>query len=114
MSRYEQPLNTATVFVENGVFSREGVEKLMARRLPILKVKMNVDGKELEIALRFKMIYDEAIGQYTNQFYTTSTGNKMLKGKVELPYVANAVDSVTEKSQATQQVEDEFGDDVPF
>lgn len=106
--------NTAIAYVENGIFNRQGVETLMASRKPILKVKANVDGKDVEMALYFSMVYDEATGSFTDQYKVTSTGSKMLKGKVTEPWVANAVDSVTEKSQATQQVEDEFEDDVPF
>ena len=75
---------------------------------------MNVDGKQLEIPLYFKMVWDDATNSPSNQFYVTSAGSKMLKGKVQLPRVTDAVNSVTEKSQATQQVEDEFEDDVPF
>lgn len=114
MSQYEQPLNTASVFVQNGIFNREGVEQLMQRNIPIIKVKMNVDGKQLEIPLYFKMVWDDATKSYTNQFYVTSAGSKMLKGKVELPRLTDAVNSVTEKSKATQQVEEEFEDDIPF
>lgn len=103
--------NKAIVYVENGIFNRQGVEQLMSQRKPIIKVKANVDGKDVEMALYFSMVYDEATGSFTDQYKVTSTGSKMLKGKVTEPWVANAIDSVTE---ATKQVEDEFEDDVPF
>jgi len=101
---YETKPNTAKVFVENGIFNKTGVENLQAQRKPIIKVKANVDGKDVEIALYFKMVYDEATERYTDEYFVTTNGNKMLKGKVEDPYVANTNDSQKE----------EFEDEVPF
>jgi len=101
---YETKPNTAKVFVENGIFNKTGVENLQAQRKPIIKVKANVDGKDVEIALYFKMVYDEVAERYTDQYFVTTNGNKMLKGKVEDPYVANTNDSQKE----------EFEDEVPF
>jgi len=101
---YETKPNTAKVFVENGIFNKTGVENLQAQRKPIIKVKANVDGKDVEIALYFKMVYDEVAERYTDEYFVTTNGNKMLKGKVEDPYVANTNDSQKE----------EFEDEVPF
>jgi len=101
---YETKPNTAKVFVENGIFNKTGVENLQAQRKPIIKVKANVDGKDVEIALYFKMVYDEVAERYTDQYFVTTNGNKMLKGKVEDPYVANTNDNQQE----------EFEDEVPF
>ncbi len=101
---YETKPNTAKVFVENGIFNKTGVENLQAQRKPIIKVKANVDGKDVEIALYFKMVYDEVAERYTDQYFVTTNGNKMLKGKVENPYEANTDDSQQE----------EFEDEVPF
>ena len=101
---YETKPNTAKVFVENGIFNKTGVENLQAQRKPIIKVKANVDGKDVEIALYFKMVYDEATERYTDEYFVTTNGNKMLKGKVENPYEANTDDSQQE----------EFEDEVPF
>ena len=101
---YETKPNTAKVFVENGIFNKTGVENLQAQRKPIIKVKANVDGKDVEIALYFKMVWDDATGNPTDQYFITTKGNKMLKGKVEDPYVANTNDSQQE----------EFEDEVPF
>jgi len=86
--------NKAIVFVENGIFAKAGVESLQAQRKPIIKAKVNVDGKDVEIAFYFDMIWDEVTNQPTNKYKLTKTGNKMLKGKVELPFVANAVELV--------------------
>ena len=55
------------------------------------------------------MVYDTSTGSFTDQYKVTSTGSKMLGGKVVLPYEAVAVASVTEITQT-----EEFDDDVPF
>lgn len=110
MSTYETKPNTARVFVENGIFNKVGVENLLAQRKPIIKVKANVDGKDVEIGLYFKMVWDEVTNSPTDQYFVSTNGNKMLEGKVKLPYVAKAVESVVEKS--TQKPE--FEDEVPF
>jgi len=107
---YETKPNTAKVFVENGIFNKTGVENLQAQKKPIIKVKANIDGKDVEIALYFKMVWDEVTNSPTEKYFVTTNGNKMLQGKVELPYIAQAVASV---SEATKRVE-EFDDDIPF
>ena len=56
------------------------------------------------------MVWDEVTNSPTDQYFVSTNGNKMLSGKVELPFVAKAVESVVEKS--TQKPE--FEDDVPF
>ena len=102
------PTNKAIVFVENGIFAKAGVESLQAQRKPIIKAKVNVDGKDVEIAFYFDMIWDEVTNQPTNKYKLTKTGNKMLKGKVELPFVANAVESV-----ANEPFIGDMGRDLP-
>tara|TARA_R110000782_G_scaffold29712_4_gene73744 strand:- start:27 stop:365 length:339 start_codon:yes stop_codon:yes gene_type:complete len=112
MSQFDNT-NTAIAYVENGLFAKAGVENLQAQRKPILKLKVNVDGKDVEIALYFKMVYDEATGSFTNEYKVTSTGSKMLAGKVVAPYVANAIESVS-ANQLTDMGRDEPEDDIPF
>ena len=70
--------NTAIVFVEDGLFNKEGVEALGNK--PVIVVKANIDGVEKEISLWFST--DKETGQYK----LTSQGNKMLTGKVSDPY----------------------------
>ena len=70
--------NTAIVFVEDGLFNKDGVEALGTK--PIIVVKANIDGKEKEISLWFSK--DKETGQYK----LTKQGNKMLTGKVSDPY----------------------------
>ena len=108
MSTYESKPNTAIVYVENGRFSREGVEQIMSTGKPIIKVRMNVEGKDLEIPLYFKMVWDDAVGGFSDECCVTSTGSKMLKGKVELPRVQKAVQSVS----ADDRLKD-MGSDYP-
>ena len=103
---YETKPNTAKVFVESGIFNKAGVENLQAQKKPIIKVKANVDGKDVEIALYFKMVYDEDTSSFTDQYFVTTNGNKMLKGKVEDPYVASTNENIESKN------EDE--DEIPF
>lgn len=105
--------NTAIAYVENGLFAKAGVENLQAQRKPILKLKINVDGKDVEIALYFKMEYDTSTGSFTDKYKVTSTGSKMLGGKVTAPYVATAVASVSEKFLGDIG-RDEPEDDIPF
>lgn len=111
MSAYESKPNTAIVYVENGIFNREGVEQVMASNKPIIKVRMNVEGKDLEIPLYFKMVWDDATGGFSDQFFVTSTGSKMLKGKVELPRVKNAVQSVSADDRLRDMGSDYPNDD---
>ena len=70
--------NTAIVFVEDGLFNKDGVEALGKK--PVIVVKANVDGVEKEISLWFSK--DKNTGQYK----LTKNGNKMLTGKVSDPY----------------------------
>ena len=70
--------NTAIVFVEDGLFNKDGVEALGNK--PVIVVKANIDGVEKEISLWFSK--DRETGQYK----LTSQGNKMLTGKVSDPY----------------------------
>ena len=77
MAEYDNT-NTAIVFVEDGLFNKNGVDALGTK--PVIVVKANIDGKEKEISLWFSK--DKATGQYK----LTKTGNKMLTGKVSDPY----------------------------
>ena len=70
--------NTAIVFVEDGLFNKDGVEALGKK--PVIVVKANIDGVEKEISLWFST--DKA----TEQYKLTQKGNKMLTGKVSDPY----------------------------
>ena len=70
--------NTAIVFVEDGLFNKDGVEALGNK--PVIVVKANIDGVEKEISLWFSK--DKNTGQYK----LTKNGNKMLTGKVSDPY----------------------------
>ena len=73
--------NTAIVFVEDGLFNKDGVEALQKDgNKPIIVVKANIDGKEKEISLWFSK--DKETGAYR----LTKQGNKMLTGKVSDPY----------------------------
>ena len=73
--------NTAIVFVEDGLFNKNGVEALGTK--PVIVVKANIDGKEKEISLWFSK--DKETGEYR----LTKQGNKMLTGKVSDPYVGD-------------------------
>jgi len=106
---YETKPNTAVVFIESGIFNKAGVENLQAQGKPIIKVKANVDGKDVEIPLYFKMVWDDATGNPTDQYFITTKGNKMLKGKVEDPYDGGNAN----KSEPVNQ-QDEPEDDIPF
>ena len=65
--------NTAIVFVEDGLFNKDGVEALGKK--PVIVVKANIDGVDKEISLWF------ATDKDTGQDKLTSQGNKMLEGK---------------------------------
>jgi len=82
--------NTAICFVENGLFTRDGVEALGKK--PVIVIKANIDGVEKEISLWFSK------DKVTGEFKLTKNGNKMLTGKVSDPYEG---DGFEEKS-ATQ------------
>jgi len=100
---YETKPNTAKVFVENGLFSKQGVESLIEQNKPILKVKVNIDGVDKEIALYFDVVWEN--DKPTKELKITRTGNKMLSGKITDPWVAT--------EQVAQQ-SPEFDDDIPF
>ena len=110
--------NKAIIYVENGIFNKQAIESLMSKSKPILKVKMNVDGKDLEIPFWFKMQWDDATRSFTDQFYVTSTGNKMLKGDVGDPWVADASQNQETDTYLTDQGKDadeaNNEDDIPF
>ena len=93
--------NTAIVFVEDGLFNKEGVEALGKK--PVIVVKANIDGVEKEISLWFSK--DKETGQYK----LTSQGNKMLTGKVSDPYQGDGFSS----KSATPEPEFE-NNDLPF
>ena len=97
--------NTAIVFVEDGLFNKDGVEALGKK--PIIVVKANIDGVEKEISLWFST--DKETGQYK----LTSQGNKMLTGKVSDPYQGGGFtqQDTTETPVFSEPVTNE---DLPF
>ena len=97
--------NTAIVFVEDGLFNKDGVEALGNK--PIIVVKANIDGVEKEISLWFSK--DKETGQYK----LTKQGNKMLTGKVADPYQG---DGFAEKSStpAPEFEKPQVENDLPF
>ena len=92
--------NTALAFVDNGLFSKAGVEA--KGRKPILTIKVNFDGVEKEIGLWFST--DKETGQYR----LTKNGSKMLSGQVKDPFQAQD----NPPPQETQTPE--FDDTIPF
>ena len=99
--------NTAIVFVEDGLFNKEGVEALGKK--PVIVVKANIDGVDKEISLWFSK--DKETGQYK----LTKQGNKMLTGKVSDPYQGDgfAEASVTTPPQYEKQTA-ATDNDLPF
>tara|TARA_Y100000034_G_scaffold122992_1_gene169168 strand:+ start:159 stop:479 length:321 start_codon:yes stop_codon:yes gene_type:complete len=100
--------NTAIVFVEDGLFNKQGVEKLQNdNNKPVIVVKANIDGVEKEISLWFSK--DKETGQYK----LTKQGNKMLTGKVADPYQGDgfAETSTTPKPEFS---EPETSNELPF
>ena len=93
--------NTAIVFVEDGLFNKDGVEALGKK--PVIVVKANIDGVEKEISLWFSK--DKETGQYK----LTQKGNKMLTGKVSDPYQG---DGFAQKDATPTPLFEEG--DVPF
>ena len=91
--------NTAIVFVEDGLFNKDGVEALGNK--PVIVVKANIDGVEKEISLWFSK--DKETGQYK----LTKNGNKMLTGKVADPYKGDGFQdtSATGKPEFTKPSE---------
>ena len=79
--------NTAIVFVEDGLFNKEGVEALGSK--PVIVVKANIDGVEKVISLWFSK--DKETGQYR----LTKQGNKMLTGKVSDPYQGDSFEDAS-------------------
>ena len=55
------------------------------------------------------MVWDDATRSPTDQYFNTTKGNKMLKGKVEDPYDGGNAN----KSEPVNQ-QDEPEDDIPF
>ena len=110
--------NKAVIYVENGIFNKQGIEALMSTKKPIIKVKLNVDGKDLEIPFWFKMEWDDATKSHTDKFYVTSTGSKMLKGDVGDPFVAASSQAEESTSFLVDQGRDadelNKEDDIPF
>ena len=94
--------NTAIVFVEDGLFNKEGVEALGKK--PVIVVKANIDGVEKEISLWFSK--DKETGQYK----LTTQGNKMLTGKVSDPYEGDGFSdtSATPKPEFSKPQENEL------
>ena len=97
--------NTAIVFVEDGLFNKDGVEALGKK--PVIVVKANIDGVEKEISLWFST--DKETGQYK----LTKQGNKMLTGKVSDPYQG---DGFTDKTATptSEFSEPQASNDLPF
>ena len=95
--------NTAIVFVEDGLFNKDGVEALGNK--PVIVVKANIDGVEKEISLWFSK--DKETGQYK----LTQKGNKMLTGKVSDPYQG---DGFAQKDATTPPLFEESDADLPF
>ena len=101
--------NTAIVFVEDGLFNKEGVEALGKK--PVIVVKANIDGVEKEISLWFSK--DKETGQYN----LTKNGNKMLTGKVADPYQGDGFNDASNTPVPAfdkQQVAVAKGDELPF
>ena len=95
--------NTAIVFVEDGLFNKDGVEALGKK--PVIVVKANIDGVEKEISLWFST--DKETGQYK----LTSQGNKKLTGKVSDPYQG---DGFAQKDVTPAPVFEKNDADLPF
>jgi hypothetical protein len=93
--------NTAIAFIDNGLFSKAGVEA--KGRKPILKINVNFDGVDKEISLWF------ATDKNTGEYRLSINGSKMLTGKVSAPYKTQDAQSVPE-----QQNTGSFADEVPF
>jgi len=95
--------NTAIVFVEDGLFNKDGVEALGSK--PVIVVKANIDGVEKEISLWFSK--DKETGQYK----LTQKGNKMLTGKVSDPYQG---DGFAQQNATPAPVFEKSDEDLPF
>jgi len=110
--------NKAVIYLENGIFNKQAIEALISTGKPIIKVKMNVDGKDLEIPFWFKMKWDDATRSHTDQFFITSIGNKMLQGKIGDPSTADAPQNKETHAflgdQGKDAAELNKEDDIPF
>ena len=95
--------NTAIVFVEDGLFNKDGVEALGKK--PVIVVKANIDGVDKEISLWFSTDKD------TGQYKLTSQGNKMLTGKVSDPYQG---DGFKDKSATPKPEFEKSNAELPF
>ena len=95
--------NTAIVFVEDGLFNKDGVEALGKK--PVIVVKANIDGVDKEISLWFSTDKD------TGQYKLTSQGNKMLTGKVSDPYQG---DGFKDKSATSKPEFEKSNAELPF
>ena len=98
--------NTAIAFVEDGLFNKEGVEALGAK--PIIVVKANIDGVEKEISLWF------AKDKETGEYRLTKQGNKMLTGKVSVPYESEDVFKDSSSTPKPQFEKSQTNNDLPF
>ena len=97
--------NTAIVFVEDGLFNRDGVEALGKK--PVIVVKANIDGVEKEISLWF------AKDKETGQYKLTKQGNKMLTGKVTDPYQGEGFNDASATSGPVFE-KPQTSNDLPF
>ena len=98
--------NTAIVFVEDGIFSKEGVESLGNK--PVIVVKANIDVQEKEISLWF------AKDRETGQYKLTKNGNKMLTGKVSDPYQGDGFNDANSTPAPQFSKAKANSDDIPF
>ena len=98
--------NTAIVFVEDGLFNKDGVDAL--GRKPVIVVKANIDGVEKEISLWFSR--DKETGEYK----LTKQGNKMLTGKVSDPYQGDGFVDATSTPTPSFDKPVKTDDDLPF
>ena len=99
--------NTAIVFVEDGLFNKEGVEAQGNK--PIIVVKANINGVEKEISLWFSK--DRETGEYK----LTKNGNKMLTGKVSDPYQGEAfTDASATPVQSFEKSQTNSDGELPF
>ena len=98
--------NTAIVFVEDGLFNKDGVEALGNK--PVIVVKANIDGVEKEISLWFST--DKETGQYR----LTKQGNKMLTGKVSDPYEGDGFKDTSTTSPPAFSKPVESKNELPF
>lgn len=111
MSQYDNT-NQARAFPPQGLFTREGVQKLQASGKPIISVMANVDGKDVDIGLYWAMEWNDATGTYSDtQYKLNKYGDKYLRAKVKPAYV-KPVDSVPVLGDVGKN--DPFNDDDVF